>query len=416
MKLADLHLPYALPTILLLSGLVAKFPTFIRSWRNPDARATWFVLMWASGVFLSVAPASIHTINTVTGVPNIAAPWTYSLLTGFCGACLTMIITWREEQSHRRRRRIRVVWTTHAGIIVGLWGSFLLAEVPEERIYDLDTYYATTPWMREHILLYLLEYLISTLVAAYMIWTWISQVGARWLKAGLLFLQIGYAFGVSFAVVKLTAIGGRWAGNDWDRLNTDLAPPLAILGATLVAIGFILPVLGPFLQKWPQEQVSYWKLRSLSRAINDVAPSAARAKVSKFAPLDLRMLQRQQHIYDGLLRVAPYLDLDLYQRAYQAASTAHHDAKARGLAGAVAIQEALSSYSKGARGPERSGQSSPIGNYITDHIEAISHSLSRPRTLESIRRRAMMAEQLGQFLTDIMQPDFHHPDKPSGER
>jgi hypothetical protein len=304
--LNDLHLPYALPTALLLGGLSVKFPTFLRAWRAPDVRATWLVLMWASAVFLSVAPASIHKINTVTGVPNIAAPWVYSLLTAFCGACLTMIITWREEPSPRRQSRVRLVWVTYTSIIVALWTTFLLADVPTERIYDLDTYYANTPWMREHILLYLLAYMVSTLVSAWMIWTWISKVRAKCLKAGLVFLQAGYAFGLVFDFTKLVAIGARWAGTDWDFLSVKVAPPFAILGATLVATGFILPVVGPFLQKWPREQATYWILVPLSRAIRGVAPSSAKARVGRFAPLDLRLMQRQQHIHDGLLRLAPY--------------------------------------------------------------------------------------------------------------
>ncbi|MEV5729988.1 MULTISPECIES: MAB_1171c family putative transporter [Streptomyces] len=390
MNLSEVHLPYALPTVLLLAGLGAKFPTFVRSWRNPDARATWLVLLWASGVFLSVAPASIHAINTVTGVPNFAAPWSYSLLTGFSGACLAMIITWREEPSPRRRRRVRFVWAIHAGTITALWITFVLADVPEERIYDLDTYYATTPWMREHILLYLLEFLISTLVATYMIWTWIYQVGARWLKTGLLFLQTGYAFGVVYALAKLTAVAARWTGTDWDWLSTYLAPPFAILGATLVAVGFILPVIGPFLQTWPREQLAYWRLRSLAQVIDDVAPSAVRARVSRFAPLDLRLLQRQQHIHDGLLRLAPHLDHELYRRAYQAASARHDEARARGLAGAVALRAALGSYGNGAQ-REPGERPSHVGHDITDHLEAISRSLSRPRALEDLHRRAVEA-------------------------
>ncbi|WP_206313149.1 MAB_1171c family putative transporter [Streptomyces sp. JB150] len=390
MNLADLHLLYALPTALLLAGLAAKFPTFLRSWRDPDARGTWVVLLWALCVFVSVTPASIHEINTVTGVPNIAAPWSYSLLTGFSGACLAMIITWRDEPSPRRRRRVRAVWVIHAGTITALWVTFLLADVPEERIYDLDTYYATTPWMREHILLYLLAFLISTLVAASMIRSWIPQVSARWLRAGLRFLQTGYAFGVLYAVAKLTAMGARWAGTDWDGLSTYAAPPCAIFGATLMAIGFLLPVIGPFLQTWPREQLAHWRLRPLARVIDAVVPATARARVSRFAPLDLRLLQRQQHIHDGLLRLAPHFDHDLHRLAYRAASAAHDDAKARGLAGAVALQAALDSYSSGIR-RETSGQPSHIGSDVTDHLEAISRGLTRPRVLADLRRRALTA-------------------------
>ncbi|MEV1081993.1 MAB_1171c family putative transporter [Streptomyces sp. NPDC050211] len=390
MDITDIHLPYALPTALLLAGLVAKLPTFLRSWRDSEARATWIVLLWASAVFLSVAPASIHKINTVTGVPNIAAPWTYSLLTGFCGACLVMIISWREQPSPQRRRRIRWVWAIHALAVTALWLTFLLADVPEERIYDLDTYYANTPFMREHIVLYLLTYLVSTLVSAWMIWTWVSEVNSRWLKAGLAFLQVGYLFGILFDVAKLVAVGARWAGKNWDWLSVKVAPPFAILGATLVATGFIVPVAGPALQKWTRDRREYWQLRPLWRAVRDVTPAAAQARLGLWVPLDLRLVQRQQCIHDALRVLAPHLDRDLYQKVQHAAS-AHTPEKARGVAGAVIIRAAINAHRSQISFPA-SSTADQLGTDIPEHIDAISRALHHPRLVDSIHLRVTNTE------------------------
>ncbi|MFJ5777070.1 MAB_1171c family putative transporter [Streptomyces sp. NPDC093094] len=382
-----MQLAYAVPTVLLMAGLALKSPTIVRSWRDPNARATWLVLLFASAVFLSVSPASIHRINTVTGVANFAAPWAYSLLTLFCAACLNMIITWREEPTAARRRRIRLVWAIYLAAVVGLWGTFLMADVPVERVYDLDTYYAGTPWMREHIVLYLLGYLVSTLVSAWMIWTWLDRVHARWLKAGLVFLQAGYAFGIGFDISKLLAVGARWAGRDWDFLSTRVAPPFALLGATLVATGFILPVLGPFLQTWPREQATYWLLGPLKNAIRRVTPSAAKARVSRFAPLDLRLVRRQQQIHDGLLRLAPFFDHALYERVYRVAAAEHGETTARGVAGVIALHGAMTAYTDGT--PRAGGTHPPqIGREVTDHLTAIAGALYRRRLVESVRRRA----------------------------
>lgn len=393
MSLADLHLPYALPTALLIAGLVLKSPTIVRSWKDPNARATWFVLLFASAVFVSVTPVNLQKINDITGVPNIAAPWTYSMLTSFCGACLTMIITWREDPSARRRRRIRLVWIAYGSLILALWGTFLMADVPVVRIYDLDTYYANTPWMREHIVLYLLGYLASTLVSAWMIWQWIPHVSARWLKAGLICLQTGYAMGLVFDAAKFAAIGARWAGADWDSLSVTVAPPFAILGGTLVAAGFILPVCGPFLQKWPREQITYWILQPLTRSIRRVAPSAAKARVGPLAPLDLRLLQRQQQIQDGLLRLAPYYDRTLYEKAYTLAVARHAEETARGLAGAVAVRAALDAY--GQQAPkDTDDQPAQIGPEVTDHIEPISRTLYRRRSVNSLLQRLTSTESV----------------------
>ncbi|MGW0916922.1 MAB_1171c family putative transporter [Streptomyces sp. NPDC002784] len=388
MSITDSHLLYLPPTALLIAGLALKSPAIIRSWKDPNTRATWFVLLFAAAVFVSVTPANIHRINTLTGVPNIAAPWTYSLINAFCGACLTMIITWREKPSPRRRRRIAWTWAIYASVIVALWITFLLADVPRERIYDLDTYYATTPWMREHIVLYLVGYLTSTVVSAWMIWTWISHVRGRWLKAGLVCLQSGYAMGIAFVTAKASAIAARWTGADWDVLNTKVAPPFALLGGTLVAAGFILPVAGPFLQKWVQEQALYWSLLPLARAIRRVAPSSARANVGRLAPLDLRLMQRQQHIYDGLLRLAPYYDDNLYQRAYEATVGRHGDKTSRSLAGAVALRAALDAYGR-QQARHSEGQPAQIAPEVADHLALISRALIHPRRVEALLIRLM---------------------------
>lgn len=380
------HLLYIPPAALLLTGLVVKAPSITRSWKDPNSRATWFVLLFATAVFISVMPDNIRRINSVTGVPNFAAPWAYSLINAFCGACLTMIITWREEPSPRRTRRIAWAWTAYGSVIAALWLTFLLADVPSERVYDLDTYYATTPWMREHIVLYLLGYLTSTVVSAWMIRTWIPHVPGRWLKAGLICLQTGYALGVAFVAAKALAIAARWAGTDWDTLNTRAAPPFALLGGTLVAAGFILPVAGPFLQTRLRDQTLHWSLLPLSRAIESVAPSSARAKVSRFAPLDLRLMQRQQHIVDGLLRLAPYYDDALHRQAYETAVAERDTGTARALAGAAALRAALDAYARH-QPRDHDGRPPHIGPDITDHLAPISRAMIRPCRVDALLRR-----------------------------
>ncbi|MEU5978241.1 MAB_1171c family putative transporter [Streptomyces sp. NPDC047315] len=382
MSSAPIYHPYILPTILLVAGLSLKSPTIIRSWKDPNSRATWLVLLFASAVFVSVTPPNIQKINAFTGVPNIAAPWTYTMINAFCGACLTMLITWREEPSKRRESRIRKVWITYGAVVAGLWGTFLMADVPHTRTRDLDTFYANTPWMREHIALYLLGYLISTVVSAWMIWTWISKVREGWLRAGLVCLQLGHACGIVFVTAKFLAIGARWADADWDDLNVLVAPPFAILGGTLVALGFILPVVGPFLQQWPRDQLTYWTLKPLARAIRRVTPPAATAPVGRFAPLDLRLLQRQTQILDGLLQLAPHYDRSLYQKAYEAARAREKESTARGLAGALAICSAIESYGN----RNGSEQSIKIGSEVTDHMESISRMLNTPHRLRNFRQ------------------------------
>ncbi|MFI8489165.1 MAB_1171c family putative transporter [Streptomyces rubrogriseus] len=387
------HIPYILPTALLALALVLKLPTFLRASRDPDVRATTLLLIWATAVLVVITPVNIERLNVLTGVPNIASPWAYSFLTAFCATGLTMIMRWREAPSVRRRRRIRRIYWIYAGIVAVLWLTFILADVPTARVYDLDTYYAGTPWMREHILLYIAAHTVSSLVAVSMLWKWFPEVANRWLKAGVVFLQLGFASGLVFDVAKTAAIGARWSGHDWDVLSTQAAPPFALLEAALVALGFIVPQAGPVLQKWVRDRREYRRLAPLWHALSSLTPAAAEARFGPWTPLDLRLLQRRQRIHDALRMLGPYLDPVLYQRAREAARAGHGvpEADADGVAGAVTITVAISAYRQG--GPSVSPVQGPRGGAVVGgHIEGIASALHRPRILQDVRRRMTSTE------------------------
>lgn len=380
------HVPYILPTLLLALALLLKLPTFLRASRDPDVRATTLLLTWATAVLVVITPVNIERLNVLTGIPNIAAPWAYSFLTAFCATGLTMIMRWREEPSERRRRRLRRIYWLYAGIIAVLWLTFVLADVPTPRIYDLDTYYAGTPWMREHILLYIAAHMVSSLVAVSMLWKWFPEVADRWLKAGVVFLQLGFASGLVFDVAKTAAIGARWSGQNWDVLSTQAAPPFALMEAALVALGFIVPQAGPFLQKWIRDQREYRRLGPLWRALRVLTPAAATARFGPWTPLDLRLMQRQQRVHDALRVLGPYFDPALHQRAREAAQAGHGAPNADGIAGAIAISAAISTYQQD--GPPTAHPQEPQGGaVVSDRIEAIASALHHPHILEDVRRR-----------------------------
>ncbi|MGI5454563.1 MAB_1171c family putative transporter [Streptomyces sp. CA-249302] len=385
------HIPYWIPTVLLATALAVKLPTFARAWRDPDVRATTVLLASATAVLVVITPVNIERLNRLTGVPNIASPWAYSFLTAFCATGLTMIIRWREEPSERRARRMRRIYWAYAGVVAALWGTFLLADAPEPRIYDLDTYYANTPWMREHILLYLTAHMVSCLVAAYLLWKWFPQIGNRWLRTGVVLQQLGYASGLLFDAAKLTALGARWSGTDWDALSTKAAPPFALLEAILVALGFLVPQVGPFLQRWVRDQREHRRLRPLWRAVRVLGASAAPARLGFWAPLDLRLMQRRQRIHDALRLLGPYFDGGLYDKAYAAALPAHGTAGAGAAAGAVVVRAALDAHRAGAP-PAVEARDTRTGALVTDDIEAVSRALGHPRTVDTLRRRLTSTE------------------------
>ncbi|WP_019074625.1 MAB_1171c family putative transporter [Streptomyces hokutonensis] len=390
---AHFHIPYAIPTALLAIALLLKLPTLVRAWRDPNVKATTLLLAFATAVLVVITPVNIERLNQLTGVPNIASPWAYSFLTAFCATALTMIMRWREEPSAQRQRRMRRIYWIYAGIVVLLWVTFLLAHVPEPRIYDLDTYYASTPWMSEHILLYLGAHMVTSVVATSMLVKWFPKVENRWLKSGVVFLQLGFTSGLLYDTTKLIAIGARWSGHNWDSLSTNVAPPFALLSGILVAMGFIVPQAGPLQQRWFRDRREYRHLRALWRALYDVTPSSAPARFGLWVPLDLRLVQRQQRIHDALRVLAPYFDQDLYQKAHQTALADNTEEKACALARAVTVRAAIDAHrTEWPSSESLTARQLEFGTDMHEHIDTIAQALHRPRLVDSIRQRVTSTE------------------------
>ncbi|MET8567854.1 MAB_1171c family putative transporter [Streptomyces sp. NPDC004783] len=386
-----LHIPYALPTALLALAVLLKLPTFLRAWRNPEVRATTVLLACATCVLVVVTPVNIERLNAWTGIPNFASPVAYSFLTASGATGLTMITRWREAPSERRRRGIRRIHWAYGGVVAGLWGTFLPARVPEPRVYDLDTYYAATPWMREHILLYIGAHAVTGIVSTRMLRHWSPTVTDPWVRSGVVLLLTGFAAGLVFDAAKLAAVGARWTGTDWDVLSTAVAPPFALLQASLVAVGFIVPQAGPALRNAVRDQREYLRLRPLWRALRVLAPAAAQARLGWWVPLDLRVMQRQQRIHDALRLLSPHFRHDVYERALAAARAEHGEARARDLAGAVALRAAIDAYAAGVPAPATERQPG-IGPDISDHIGTISLALYRRRAIAALGRRVTSTE------------------------
>ncbi|WP_075779487.1 hypothetical protein, partial [Streptomyces acidiscabies] len=338
MRVDPVAVSFWVPTVMLCAALAIKLPTIVRLWRDPLLRAVGGLLLLACAVFVFVAPSTISWTNRVTGVPNISAPWCYSLLTAFAGSCLLLIIAWRNGLSDLTPSTRRAMWWVigvYSGVIVALWVLFLLADVPVERVRDLDTYYANTPFMREEIVLYLLAHCVAVLVTSRLIWNWVRTEGLdAWLRSGLVFLVIGYALNLVYDALKLTAVVARWTGNDLDLLSTTVAPLAACLSAVLVALGFILPHTGQYLrERWLLHRTRI-ELRPLyvllKRAQGSGVPFTLRAGA------ELRLIRRETFIRDVLLTLTRRLDGAEASRAYEAAVALGHSAeRARALAAAV---------------------------------------------------------------------------------
>ncbi|MGJ5897189.1 hypothetical protein ACSCBZ_35365 [Streptomyces niveiscabiei] len=388
MRVDPVAVSFWVPTVMLCAALAIKLPTIVRLWRDPLLRAVGGLLLLACAVFVFVAPSTIRWTNRVTGVPNISAPWCYSLLTAFAGSCLLLIIAWRNGLSDltpSTRRAMRWVIGVYSGVIAALWVLFLLADVPVERVRDLDTYYANTPFMREEIVLYLLAHCVAVLVTSRLIWNWVRTEGLdAWLRSGLVFLVIGYALNLVFDALKIAAVVARWTGNDLDRLSTTVAPLVACLSAVLVALGFILPHTGQYLgERWLLHRTRI-ELRPLyvllKRAQGSGVPFTLRAGA------ELRLIRRETFIRDVLLTLTRRLDGARAGRAYEAAVALGHPVeRARALAAAVAIEDAVArpadaAWSDAADHPDPTG--------LLQTILDVSRALRRPDEVAAVRAAA----------------------------
>ncbi|MDN0194428.1 MAB_1171c family putative transporter [Streptomyces sp. S.PNR 29] len=377
-----------IPAGVLAAALAIKLPTIIRLWKDPLLRAVGGLLLLACAVFVFVAPSTIAWVNRVTGVPNISAPWVYSLLTAFCGSCLLLIIAWRNGLSDRSastRRATRWVVSVYAGVIVALWVLFALADAPVERLRDLDTYYANTPFMREEILLYLLAHTTAALIISKLIWNWVRTEGLdAWLRWGLKFLGAGYALNLVFDAAKLTAVVARWTGHDLDWLNMTVAPTVACMSAVLIAVGFILPHAGQYLHERWRLRLAHHELRPLYLLMRTVEGGGV-PLVLRASP-ELRLTRRETFIRDVLLPLAQHIDEDLRRRSYEAAlGLGHPPQQAKALAAAVAILDAVDARLGGREGD---GAEDRDTTELLREIGAVSRVLRHPDAVRAVRTRA----------------------------
>ncbi|MFH0518933.1 MAB_1171c family putative transporter [Streptomyces sp. M41] len=377
-----------IPAGILAAALAIKLPSIIRLWKDPLLRAVGGLLLLACAVFVFVAPSTIARVNRLTGITNFSAPWVYSLLTAFCASCLLLIITWRNglsDRSARTRRAMRGVIAVYSGVIVALWVLFALADVPEERLRDIDTYYANAPYMRELILLYLLAHTTAALVTNWLIWNWIRTDGLdAWLRWGLKCLGFGYTLQLVFDAAKLTAVAARWAGRNLDWLSTAVAPPLACLSAVLIAVGFILPHAGQYLHDRWRVRLARHELRPLYLLMKRVNGGGV-PFVLRAGP-ELRLIRRETFIRDVLLPLARFIDEERRGKLHDAAITLGFTPdRAKALAAAMAILDAVDARGEA---PERDGAGEPDTTDLLREIGAVSRALRCADEMRAVRARA----------------------------
>jgi hypothetical protein len=378
---------YICGCLLLLIGLV-KLPAAISRRHDMLLRAAVLLLVIGSTVFFFAAPDSIAQINDWTGIPNFAAPLAYTALTAFSGASLLLIINWRPAPPEQTRRASRLCIAIYSSVIVAIHVLFWLGDAPVEQLTLFDGYYASTPYIREMILLYLLSQGAATLATSLLCWRWSREVTGS-LRAGLLILVPAYSLHVIYDSIKLVAIGARWAGHNWDFLIDQVAPLAAAPSALLVVGGFALPLAGPRLT---QTVVALRELRGLAPLWTELqsvpTSSPVRSPLPWWSAPAVRLTARMTAIFDALLSIAPYYDATARTQAYEEAiAQGQTPDQAATTADAAMIVSAVRRQQSGVHPAEDVDSK----QWRTSDLVPLSTALASP-TIEQFRRASGAAE------------------------
>lgn len=388
---------YAPGVLLLLAGTL-KLPALWRNPRDELLRSVCVLLFVAAGVFAVAAVPSIAAVNRITGVPNAAAPVVYAVLTAFSGANLVLIIRWSSgpDQAVRAARWSRRCNRATMTVVIAIVGLFALADAPTERLTDLDTYYANTPYMREMIVLYLVAHTTASVTMTVLCTRWARLVHGP-LRAGLVLIVIGYVLNLVYDALKFTAVGARWSGHDLDRLSWPLAPPIAAASALLIGVGFVLPLLCQRLVNLVGPWRRYYQLRPAWKELRVATQHGINPASGLRTPIDVRVCRLESDIYDGILAVHPYLDPEVHALSLaEARKTARTDEDAAVIADAAALAHALVVWTRragdqGSLPDEQSGEGPLLPSAANAAgLVLLSRALSKSSIVRATREAAVL--------------------------
>ncbi|MFC8570685.1 MAB_1171c family putative transporter [Streptomyces sp. NPDC057245] len=379
---------YICGCLLLLIGLV-KLPAAISRRNDLLLRAAVLLLVVGSTVFFFAAPDSIALINDLTGIPNLAAPLAYTSLTAFSGASLLLIINWRPAPPEQTHRASLICIAGFTLVILAIHVLFWVGDAPVEQLTLFDGYYASTPYIREMILLYLVAQGTATLTTSILCWRWSREVDGS-LRAGLLILVPAYLLHVVYDSVKLVAIVASWTGRRWDFLIDQVAPLAAAPSALLVVCGFALPLAGPRMTQNAQALRQLKDLEPLWQEVQRVpTPGAVRTSLPWWSTPAVRLTARKTRIFDALLSVAPYCDPGLRERSYRAAEQAGLEEPATSVAAEAAMLVAAVEQRQKATSPD---DAPDVPLWRPRDLVPLSKALTGPLVQEVRRNHGVTAE------------------------
>ncbi|MGN5377136.1 MAB_1171c family putative transporter [Streptomyces lasalocidi] len=336
-------------------GLGLKLRDLIGHRSDPFLRTITALLALASLCFLFGSPPTVGAVNRISGIPNLAAPLTYAVITAYGASSLVLVVYWRDGTRGRRTARLWII--SYAVIVTAIGVLFALGTTPVERRTDFDTYYARTPYISAMIVLYLVAHLIAVSITCLWSLRWaMGRTVHGWVQASLLALAIGTLMGADFSITKLTSVIALWSGNNLNFFSTRLSPGFAGLGAFLTVVAVLLPFLGHHLTRWWHELRLYRQLAPLDRLLKGFLKRRALRLRLPLSP-SVWVTWRQTSINNGLAALQDYFNRDLYGQTLERELDATGDRPAaETVALATTIAAAALSENAGRPTPGWTGQ------------------------------------------------------------
>lgn len=296
--------------------------------RAPHAPARWAVavsIACAATGFEAAVPQIYEWIGRVSGVPNLATLIVYSSIATAVLSQLVWTAYLVEPEGPAAAApwsRARTVMLVNAVVVALMVVLFALAPVHDAvHATDFDYHYARTRAVDAFLGVYLLAYTAGLLRIAQLCRTWLPQTREQpWLRIGLRLLGIGSLIAVGYSIGKVAAIAAAWADIDAFRLNTEIAPAFASLGAAVMLLGYLCPSLLPQaagvlhrVRALPRLHPLWSDLRAAAPELSDAAPVTRR-------PTRDRVYRRVIEIRDTLLLLQPHLTPEMTARAERLAT------------------------------------------------------------------------------------------------
>lgn len=298
---------------------VYKLYDLRRGTRDPMRLVVCAALFCIAGVLTCSAPATMSFINGVSGVSNLAMLVSFSVVVGLGASGRLLVVYWHDASAQSGVTAKRWV-IAHVVVILVMVALFLAGDAPVERRTDFETYYATTPFIVEFVLIYLLAQAVALVSVVWRCWQWARIVGQPWLRRGLYMIATGALCGIGVSACRTTAVVARWFGRNWDQVNTHLSVVFAIVGLSLAALGFALPTWGRHLSRlrgWLGRYHGYRSLYPLWDALRTATPTIVLPVRIPWWDFELRLTRRLAEINDGRLALRPHVDQRVAARAAQ---------------------------------------------------------------------------------------------------